>query len=65
MKSAPRHHLSLAQAAERLGHSVRWLRERARRGELEVFRWSPTDVTVSLESVAEFESRHRVTPRNQ
>lgn len=56
----PRHHLSIADAAKRMGHCARWVKERIKRGELEGFRWSATNLTVSLESIAAYEDRRRI-----
>lgn len=60
MKAAPRHHLTVTDAAKRMGHSARWVKERIKRGELEGFRWSAVDMTVSCESIAAYEDRRRI-----
>jgi len=59
MKS-PRHHLTVADAAKRMGHGPRWVKDRIKHGELEGFRWSPTNLTVSLESIVAYEDRRRI-----
>lgn len=57
----PRQHLKVPDAASRLGHTDRWIKERIKDGQLEGFRWSANDITVSLESVLAFEARARVS----
>lgn len=59
--ATPRNHLKVADAAARLGHSDRWLKERIKDGSLEGFRWSANDITVSVESIVAFENRSRVS----
>lgn len=59
----PRNHLTVADAARRLGHRPRWVKERVKRGELEGFRWSPTDMTISIESIVAYEDRVRISMR--
>lgn len=63
MKRAPRNHLTVADAAKRLGHRPRWVKERVKRGDLEGFRWSATDMTISVESIVAFEDRKRISSR--
>lgn len=62
MKTAvPRNHLSVRDAAARMGHCTRWVRERIKSGDLEGFKWARLDVTVSLESIVAFENRTRIS----
>ncbi|MBK8002310.1 MAG: hypothetical protein IPK15_27375 [Verrucomicrobia bacterium] len=63
MKRTPRNHLTVAEAAQRLGHRPRWVKERVKRGELEGLRWSPTDMTISIESIVAYEDRVRISMR--
>jgi hypothetical protein len=58
-------HLSVQEVANRLGHCTRWVRQRVRDGQLEGYRWSRTDMTISEESVVRFEQRHKVTITTQ
>jgi len=57
----PRQHLKVPDAASRLGHSDRWVKERIKDGSLEGFVWSARDITVSLESLLAFEASARVS----
>lgn len=56
----PGRHLSVLEVAQRLGHCTRWVRQRVRDGQLEGYRWSRTDMTITEESVARFERLHKV-----
>jgi len=60
----PRTHLRVDEAAQRLGHSAKWVRSRIADGSLEGFKWSRRDVTVSLESIVRLEDEARVTTHN-
>lgn len=57
----PRDHVSITKAADILGHSIKWVRKKIEAGELEAFKWSATDVTVSLQSLIELERRAQYT----
>ena len=59
--SMPRQHVKVPDAAERLGHTDRWIKERIKDGSLEGFKWSSNDITVSMESLLAFEARARLS----
>lgn len=59
----PRTHLKVADAAKRLGHRRRWVLARIEDGQLEGFKHSRRDVTVSLESIIAYEQRTRMSAR--
>lgn len=61
-KYNPRQHIPAMDAAKRLGHGRRWLFNRIRDGQLEGFKHSQNDVTVSLESIVAYEDRTRISP---
>ncbi len=52
--------LRVKEVARLLGHSTRWVQRKIDAGELEVFRWSANDVTVSLASVERLVNQARV-----
>ncbi len=56
-----RTHLTLRDAAIRLAHSTRWVRDRIKANELEAFKHSRNDITVSLQSIVAYEARVRVS----
>jgi excisionase family DNA binding protein len=56
----PRQHLTVTQAAARLGHGRRWVLDRVASGELEGFRHGYRDVTISHESIVAYEERVRM-----
>lgn len=53
-------HVSVPNAARYFGKTPRWVKTRAQRGELELFKWSSVDQTVSWASIFAFEDAHRV-----
>lgn len=59
--ATPRTHLSAADACKRLGHGRRWLFGKIKAGELEAFKHSATDITVSLESIVAYEDSKRIS----
>ena len=56
----PRQHLTVSQAAARLGHGRRWVLDRVRNGEIEGFAHGYRDVTISQESIVAYEERTRM-----
>jgi hypothetical protein len=58
----PRNHVRASEVAKRLGHSRRWVLYRIADGTLEGFQHARNDVTVSLESVVDYEDRIRMSP---
>jgi hypothetical protein len=56
-------HATIATAAVYFQKSRRWVMERGKRGDLELFVWSATDKTVSWASIYAFEDRHRVSAK--
>lgn len=60
-KFNPRTHISATEAAKRLGHGRRWLYARIAAGDLEAFKHSATDITVSVESIVAYEERTRIS----
>lgn len=60
MNRGPRNHLTVKDAAIRLGHGSKWVLKRIALGEMEGFKHARSDVTVSMESVVAYEDRHRI-----
>lgn len=61
MRREPRQHLSVKEAAARLGHGPRWVLDRIATGDLEGFKHGRNDVTVSHESIVAYEDRTRMS----
>ena len=54
-------HIPLHAAANRLGHSTRWVRDRIKRGVFEAFKHSRNDVTISERSIQAYEDSVRIS----
>ena len=53
-------HMRVEEVARLLAHSTRWVKRKIAAGELEAFRWSSNDVTVSRASVERLVEQARV-----
>jgi hypothetical protein len=57
----PRQHIPLRDAAYRLGHKPRWVKKLIESGHLEAFQHGAKDITISLESIVQYEEKVRIS----